>query len=87
MTEDNLTAKTKIIHSNKVAGYLLMSGCKLISIKPNLKNPLFNVYIFINNEKLQKNLSEYMQWSKDVVFLNKQHLINQFNNKTEESKI
>ena len=74
----NEISKTKIIHSNRLAGYLLLGGCKLISIIPNLKNALYNVYIFLNNSKLQKNISDYMEWSKKTLFLSKQHLLNQF---------
>jgi hypothetical protein len=57
--------KTKIIHSNKLAGFLLMSGCKLLEVKTNLKNEMFNIYVFIDNDRLQNNLASYMNDRKN----------------------
>jgi hypothetical protein len=59
--------KTKIIHSNKLAGFLLMSGCKLLEVKANLKNPIFNIYVFVDNDKLQLNLTTYMNERQNAI--------------------
>jgi hypothetical protein len=58
--------KTKIIHSNKLAGFLLMAGCKLLEVKTNLKNEMFNIYVFIDNDRLQENLASYMNNRKNT---------------------
>ena len=67
--------KTKYIHSNKLAGFLVMAGCKLLKIKPNLKNSIFNIYIFVDDEKLQSNIGRFMEENNAIVEFIKSYTI------------
>jgi hypothetical protein len=48
ISEAQYNKKTKFIHSNKLAGFLIMAGCRLIKVKKNLKNSFFNYNFFID---------------------------------------
>jgi hypothetical protein len=48
------------IYNQKLAGYLLMLGCSLISIRQNLKKPEFRVFVFRENQFLKEKMSEWI---------------------------
>lgn len=51
---------TKKIFSRKLAIYLREHGCKIIGTEVNKHKPNLDVYIFEDNEVLQRALAEYM---------------------------
>lgn len=53
--------KTKKIFSKKLALELRRHGCRIIGTEPNTYRPEFDVYIFKDDEKFEKALSEIME--------------------------
>lgn len=51
--------KQYVVHSQKMAGWLIYCGHKLICIGENKKRPGFNVFIFVDSEQLRIDMSEY----------------------------
>lgn len=51
--------KFKYIFSLKLAGYLMMRGCRIIRINHNLDVSNKDVYVFIDTPKLRLAMSEY----------------------------
>lgn len=50
----------KIIFTKKLALYLRGNGCKIVRTRPNIQKPEFDVWIFENNDRLQKYIKKYM---------------------------
>lgn len=51
--------KFKYIFSLKLAGYLMMRGHRIMRINHNLNIPNKDVYVFIDTQKLEKDMWEY----------------------------
>jgi len=51
----------KIIHNQRLAGFLMSCGCKLIEVRKNLKDKSLLVYIFRNTKFLNDRMSEYLK--------------------------
>ena len=51
---------TKKIFSRKLAIYLREHGCKIIGTEVNKHKPNLDVYLFEDNNNLQRALAEYM---------------------------
>ena len=54
-----MTEKFKYIFSLKLAGYLMMNGCRILRINHNLNIQDKDVYVFEYTEDLRKIMSEY----------------------------
>lgn len=50
---------TIIIHSKRMAGWLMYRGHKLIKVVDNRKRPGFNIFIFADSDLLRTHMSEY----------------------------
>ena len=48
-----------IIYSQRLAGYLMMQGFKLLRIEPNKEFSSFNVFIFEDSLELRLKMNEY----------------------------
>jgi len=49
----------KIIHSQKVAGYLMLKGFVILGIEDNLKDKWRKVFLFNESQEIDKALGEY----------------------------
>ncbi len=49
------------IFNQRLAGYLMMQGFRLVTIKPNTKSNRYNVFEFENSDKLNQTIREYKQ--------------------------
>ena len=56
-----------IARSQRVAGFLMMQGHKLIEIKPDEQAIYRNVFVFANNKQLIEHLNEYKQQQQQSV--------------------
>lgn len=56
--------KDYIVFSQKMAGYLMYNGCRLLKIKPDTNNPTKFVYFFPNKDHVLKHVEEYKQKMK-----------------------
>lgn len=52
--------ETKIIYSRKMAVFLRNKGCKIIRTETNPYKPEFDIWVFENNDVLQKYIAEFM---------------------------
>lgn len=48
-----------VVFSQKLAGYLMWNGCRLLSIKPDKKEPTKFVYYFPNKDFVMKHIEAY----------------------------
>ena len=48
-----------IIYSQRLAGYLMMQGFKLLRMEPNKEFSSFNVFIFEDSLELRLKINEY----------------------------
>ena len=53
-----------IIYSQRLAGYLMMQGFKLLRIEPNKEFSSFNVFIFEDSLELRLKMNEYSRRRK-----------------------
>lgn len=51
--------KYYVIFSQKLAGYLMLNGIRLIFIRPDKHNENKNVFIFKNTDELKEKIKEY----------------------------
>ena len=57
--------KTKTIYSLRLCEFLLDKGCELIKVKPHpFKPKKFKCWVFLDNEKLQESIAEFMMTKK-----------------------
>ena len=61
---DNKMEKTKVIYSLKLYDFLLEKGCELIKVKPHPFKPKFKCWVFVDDEKLQESIAEFMMTKK-----------------------
>lgn len=54
----------KYIFSLKLAGYLMMNGCRIIRINHNLQIPNKDVYVFKNSKQLENYMEQYNSLKK-----------------------
>lgn len=47
------------VFSQRMAGFAMMNGCKLIKFRPDYYDNTKNVYIFYDGPKLQEAIKEY----------------------------
>ena len=45
--------------SSRMAHYLLKAGFAMIGQEPNLKNPKYDVFLFIDSPQLREKVTEY----------------------------
>lgn len=50
--------RTTVVYTSKVADFLLMKGEELITVRPDLKNPDHNVFVFKSSETMGQHLQE-----------------------------
>lgn len=48
-----------IVFSQKLAGYLMMNGCRLLKMKPDMNEPTKFVYFFKNEEYVINHVNDY----------------------------
>lgn len=53
---------TITIHSQRMAGWLIYRGHKLINIAANKMRPGFNIFIFALTDQLRIDMSEYVPY-------------------------
>jgi hypothetical protein len=53
------TKKPFVIYSRPLAGYLLSNYCELLRVTPSIQNPLKNVYMFKDTEKLHYLMKDF----------------------------
>lgn len=51
----------KRVFTKKMALYLTNKGCRLLRVVPDINIPHYKNWIFVNNEKLQGAIAEYMK--------------------------
>ena len=51
----------KQVFSLRMAGYLMMNGCRLMRVHHDLKGTSRDVYLFKDTEKLNEKILEYLQ--------------------------
>lgn len=51
--------KKHVVFAQRVAGYLMLNGQKLITVDISKRNPNKNVFIFNDTEELRKLISKY----------------------------
>jgi|GEM_PF-6509491 len=56
--------RTMLVHSARMAGWLIYHGHKLIKITSNTFRPNYNVYIFIDSEQLRSDMAEYVPYRR-----------------------
>lgn len=56
--------KPYYVYTQKMCAELMLKGHKLTSIEPSQKREGFNVFVFIDNEKLRKDVKELMAAKK-----------------------
>lgn len=57
---------TTVITSGRVAGYLMLSGLKLLAVKTDLKDPTRMVFVFRESPLLQRYLRDYREARKQA---------------------
>lgn len=64
---DKAPKKSKhfVVYSQKLAGYLMYNGFKLVNIQPNKEFPQFNVFIFLNTDELAKAVDTFKTMEKE----------------------
>ena len=53
--------KYKCIYNLRLAGFLMMNGLPILRIETNLGRPWRNVYLFEDNEKIEKIIEIYKE--------------------------
>ena len=56
--------KTKTIYSLRLCEFLLDKGCELIKIKKHPFKPKYKCWVFVDDEKLQESIAEFMATKK-----------------------
>lgn len=56
--------KEKKVYTQRLAYELRRMGHKIIAVVPNIKKPQFDVYVFENSERLQKDFAEAVARAK-----------------------
>lgn len=56
--------KPYYVYTQKICAELMLLGYKLIGVEPSKKREGFNVFVFIDNEKLRKDVKELMAANK-----------------------
>lgn len=51
--------KDYVVFSQRMAGYLMMNGCRLKKIVPDRKQPTKNVYYFPNTDYVKVRVEKY----------------------------
>lgn len=52
---------TKKIYSRKMAVYLRNHGCKIVGVVANEYKPQYDVWLFEDGDKLQKEIANFMK--------------------------
>lgn len=58
--------KTKTIFTRKLAYELRLRGHSIVAVKPNPYKPEFNVWIFEDSDRLEKDLTEITKNDKTI---------------------
>ena len=53
--------KDYVVFSQKLAGYLMLNGCKLLKISPNKVDQSKNVFYFPNNIFVKKHVDDFLK--------------------------
>lgn len=56
--------KPYYVYTQKICAELMLKGYKLIGIEPSKKCEGYNVFVFIDSEKLRKDVDELMAANK-----------------------
>lgn len=56
--------KEKKVYTQRLAYELRRMGHKIIAVVPNIRKPQFDVYIFRNTERFQKDFAEAVERAK-----------------------
>ena len=51
--------KQYVVHSQKMAGWLMLRGNKLITVAVNKRRPNYLIYVFNDTDKLRNDMSDY----------------------------
>ena len=59
--------KTKYftIFSQRLAGYLMLSGFRLAEMRKDEKGTMKNIFFFVDSEELQKEIKNYKRGAQD----------------------
>lgn len=61
MDNNTLTKKQCIVYSQRLAGYLMQNGVKLLSIAPDNKDNTKNVFFFYDNDRVRELKDEWFK--------------------------
>lgn len=61
MNSTNKHETAKPIFSQRLAGFLMFNGHRLVDIKKNLSNPKKNVFYFFETAELNKLIEDYIK--------------------------
>ena len=59
-----MSMKSYYVYTQKICAELMLKGYKLIGIEPSKKREGFNVFIFVDSERLRKDVSDLMTTRK-----------------------
>lgn len=65
MSDLCMTKNVFKVFNQRIAGYLMYNGLKLLSIEPNPNISKFNVFIFEKSEQLTKLLNNYQKQNQE----------------------
>lgn len=51
--------KQYVVHSQKMAGWLMLRGNKLITVADNKRHPGYHIYVFNDTDKLRNDMADY----------------------------
>jgi hypothetical protein len=51
----------RTVHSQRLAGFLMFKGHRLMRMEKDAGKPQFNVFVFNASEQLESDITEYVQ--------------------------
>lgn len=60
----NEKIKTKTIYSLNLMNFLIDNGCELLEIRQHPHIKKYKCFVFVDNEKLQESIAEFMNMNK-----------------------
>lgn len=67
LQETNMKDKKilRAVYSQKMAGWLMLHGYPLISMRQSEENSKYNIFFFYNNSKTESGINEYLKSIND----------------------
>ncbi|MFB4471804.1 DUF5659 domain-containing protein [Oceanobacillus caeni] len=52
--------KDYVVFSQRMAGFLMLNGCRLLKVKPDKNKPTMNVYYFPNTDNVLRRVNDFL---------------------------